>query len=181
MKVKRVIPMALVLMFTFIFYGMVFGEGSGPPPIKCEDLPDPKTAKGPLLQGFFTAAKDKGVDHFGLHILLEGEIPKDPKSPIIPTLRRGDQPKIRRLFYIEIGPVQHEDVCKRSDETLMNQYCWVPYHLKVQKSFNLEGTPVVKEVTVERQEFCDDPPGGKRMIYGTVKIIVVPPAAPKKK
>lgn len=174
MKVKRVIPMALVLMFTFIFYGMVFGEGSGEPP-KCKDLPDPKTATGPLLQALFTAAKDG--DHYDLHILVEGEIPPDPKSP---TKHKGDQPKIRRLFYMRISQLRPPDVCDRSDEKLMD-YKWVPCHLEFQKSFNLEGTPVVKELTVEKQEFCDDTQQGKRMIYGTAKIIVVPPAAAKKK
>jgi hypothetical protein len=173
MKVKRVIPMALVLMFTFIFYGMVFGEGgSGPPP--CQNLPDPKTAKGTLLQGFFTANKDG--DHFDLHFLLEGEILQDPKSPIIPKPRKGYQPEIRHLFFMKIGPVQLPDICDRSDDLLMYQYRWIPCQLKVQESFNLNGTPVITELTVERQEFCNDPQ--RRMIYGTVKIIVVPPPVP---
>jgi len=176
MKVKRVIPMAmaLALMFTFTFCGMAFGEGTGRPP-QCKNLPDPKTATGPVLEAFFTAAKDG--DHFDLHILVEGEIPKDPKSP---AKYKGDQPKIRRLFYVRLAPVREPDVCDRDDRKLM-EYDWIPCLFEFQKPFNLEGIPVVKELTVERQEYCVDRTGPNRMIYGTAKIIVVPPAALKKK
>jgi hypothetical protein len=45
--------------------------------------------------------------------------------------------------------------------------------LEVEKAFNLQGTPVVTELLVKESEFCNDP-SGKRMIFGTIKIRVVP-------
>lgn len=159
MKVKRVIPMALVLMFTFIFYGMVFGEGGpGPLPDRCkpENLPIP--SRGPFLQGFFTVALEG--EYFYFHVVL---------NRVVTHPRRNT---ITHLFYTKIGPKQGPDICDRTDAQLLEKYKWLACSLEVEKPFNLTGTPVITKFSVVKKEFCQDPL--KRMIYGTVTIRVVP-------
>jgi len=157
MRVKRVIPMALV--FIFIFCALAFGEG-GPGVLspKCQNLPNP--TKGPFLEGFFSASLEG--DYFYFHAVLYRVVATHPRRTTT-----------THLFYTKIGPKQAPDICKRTDAQLMQEYKWLPCFLEVEKPFNLTGTPVITKLTVLEREFCQDPTG-KRMIYGTVKIRVVP-------
>jgi hypothetical protein len=161
MKVKSVIPMALALMFIVIVYGMAFGEGGpGPLPDRCKPQNLPKPLKGPFLEGFFTAALEG--NYFYFHLVLHRVVATHPRRTTI-----------THLFYTKIGPKQPPDICDYTDAQLIETYNWLACDLKVEEPFNLTGTPVITKLSVVKKEFCNDPTG-KRMIYGTVKIRVVP-------
>ncbi len=158
MRVKRVIPMALV--FIFIFCALAFGEG-GPGVLspKCQNLPSP--TKGPYLEGFFTTSLEG--DYFYFHAVLHRVVATHPRRTTT-----------THLFYTKIGPKQGKDICDRTDADLLNEYKWLPCFLKVEEPFKLTGTPVITKLSVVNREICKDPTTAKRMIFGTVKIRVVP-------
>jgi hypothetical protein len=167
MKAKGVIPLVLALLFIFIFYGMVLGEGGpGPTPAKCQNLPDRRTAKGAILQGFLTAARDVTQNHYDIQVMLEGEIQAE-------TPKIKQKVKVRHLFYTTIGPVKDPDICDRKDVDLMRDYKELPCMLNVGEPFGFKGIPVLKEFSIKTKEFCGDPTG-IRMIYATIKIVIVP-------
>jgi hypothetical protein len=167
MKAKGFIPLVLALMFIFIFYGMVLGEGGpGPTPPGCQNLPDPKTSKGPIIHGFLTAATDLSGNHWDVQIVLEGKIQAD-------TPKTKQKVKIRHLLYTTIGPVKAPDICDRTDADLIRDYKDLPCALRVGEPFGLKGTPVLTEFSVKTKEFCGDSTGN-RMIYATFKVVVVP-------
>lgn len=151
------------------FYGVAFSAGGGfehLPGCEPENLPLPTS--GPYLYGYFTVARDKhrcsnpelglcdiNCRHYNVQVVLFREL-----SSI-------------RLFSFEDPPDTIEDdldLCSRATG-LKKIYKSYPCDLQVQKSFGIDGVPVITKISIIKKDFC----GTKNeMIYGIVQIRVVP-------
>jgi len=182
MKVKGLIPLALVFLLSLNFYGTALGEGgSGNPttPPECinHHVPDPTDSKvlsqinalkGPILNGVFIASLDRTGVYYDVHLLLQGET-RVPRY-YIPT-------KVTFLFEQQVGPIPPDsrNICAFTQAELLRLYKWIPCSSNVQQPFGLQGIPVPYELSICKCEFRED--RMKATIYGTVKIKVVPPGS----
>ena len=83
----------------------------------------------------------------------------------------GKEQTQRHLFSFW-RPVSDKGMCDFTDGELEEKYKLEPCMKEVHKAFNLTGTPVLTEISVLNRDFCCDKKNS--MVYGTVKIRVVP-------
>ena len=178
MKVKGLIPLVLVFLLSFNFYGTALGEGGSgniTTPPHCRNLCNLNNAyvlskinmlKGPILNGVFIASLDPSGAYYNLHLLVQGET-SAPRyyAPITATF----------LFEQQVGPIppNSRSICKFTQDELLELYRWVPCSSNVQQPFGLEGVPIPYELSICKCEFPEQ--RMKATIYGTVKIKVVSP------
>jgi hypothetical protein len=181
MKVKGLIPLALVFLLPLNFYGTALGEGGGgnptTPPQCMKQVPDPtnpkvlskiNALKGPILNGVFIASLDRTGVYYDVHFLLQGET-SAPRF-YIPT-------KVTFPFEQQVGPIppNSRSICAFTPAELLRLYRWIPCSSNVQQPFGLQGVPVPYDLSICKCEFPED--RLKATIYGTVKIKVVPPGS----
>jgi hypothetical protein len=174
MKGKKAILSVTALICIFILYGTVLGDG-GPfpaPPGAPSPLPSPNA--GPFLQGTFTAAYDQTGNDYHIHVILERMEEKKSWFGCKPTPKESAE---KRLFYFMMPADSNRHLYKYENDELKKKYEYAPYGHKVGEAFKLKGIPVLAELSVVTKEPYADPKKG--MIYGTLKIRVVPEGIPK--
>ena len=168
MKRERIISLLLTLLFTLVFYGIASGDGGGwEIPLPCQKLPEPNS--GPYLKGTFTVAYDQSnPNRYDIHVILE----KEEKTFGCAKSEGG----VKHLFSFQMVKTQtSKPMCKYENAELKEKYKYGPCMSKAGEKFNLQGVPVLTELSVTQKENCGDTGDTpEAMIYGTIKIRVVP-------
>jgi hypothetical protein len=167
MKKERIMPILLTLLFALIFSGIALGDGGGffPPPA----IQLPKPDSGPFLKGTFTAAYDQlNPDRYDIHVILEKE-----ETTFGCAKREGG---VKHLFSFHVEKTSSsKPICKYTKEELMNKYEYAPHRMKAGEKFNLQGIPVLTEMSLTHWENCGDAGDtSEAIVYGTIRIRVVP-------
>lgn len=160
--------MTLVFGFGILFCGIAAGDGGGPEPTAgCASLPQP-TEASPLVTGFFSVAYDKSTcsikypeecPHYDVHVVLERS---DFESQV--------EQDVRHLFSFPVSKGDR-NLCSYTDAELKAKYKLAPCIYKVGQAFNLQGVPVLTDLSVTSRDFCCA--AADAMISGTIKIRVV--------
>lgn len=155
---------AMAMVIVLGFHSDVLATGGSPDPTPdptCSPDNLPAPTSGSFIMGTYTVGIDQdegstfGVDGYQVHVVLS---------------RLGKTHLYS--FPLERGET---DLCTIAASDIKTYWVGLPCSLGVGADFGLAGTPVLKDVTIIKRDFCPEAGVGKLpMIMGTIVIRVVP-------
>jgi len=190
---KLYVLWCLVISISFLSMSMIcIADGGAGDPDGCDTMPTPNY-DGPLLQGTFIAAYDKGTcenepnnkcKHFNIHIALEGmKMKVNGRTELHKKLYR-----INKTITLDESDLVPENLCNYQSSYLKDIYGQMPCGKGVAKEFGYHPNyyyPVLTDVTITQKDNCgnyDEATGKytgnykKPIISGTIKIRISPHA-----